>query len=67
LTSDPPTEEDIVIEKDGAKILIDNTSLELIHGSSLEFVEELIGSSFQIIGNPNAESSCGCKSSFNVS
>ncbi|KAJ3409642.1 hypothetical protein HDV05_004322 [Chytridiales sp. JEL 0842] len=60
------TEEDVVFEKDGAKVVVDTVSLELINGSTLEFVEELIGSSFQVVGNPNAESSCGCKTSFNV-
>ncbi|KAI9340782.1 iron-sulfur cluster assembly 2-like protein [Zopfochytrium polystomum] len=67
LTSEPPADEDIVFEKDGARVYIDQVSLDLVSGSSLEFVEELIGSSFQIVGNPNAESSCGCKTSFNIS
>lgn len=67
LTSEPPSKDDVVFQKDGAEVYIDDVSLGLISGSSLEYVEELIGSSFQIVGNPNAESSCGCKASFNVS
>ncbi|KAJ3070994.1 [4Fe-4S] proteins maturation [Podochytrium sp. JEL0797] len=55
-----------VFEKDGAKVVVDKISLDLCHGSTLEYVEELIGSSFQVVGNPKAESSCGCKISFNV-
>jgi Fe-S cluster assembly iron-binding protein IscA len=56
-----------VFEKDGARVVVDTVSLDLINGSTVEYVEELIGSSFQVIGNPQAESSCGCKTSFNVS
>ncbi|KAI9352088.1 hypothetical protein BDR26DRAFT_324047 [Obelidium mucronatum] len=66
LTKEVNPEEDVIFEKDGAKVVVDKISLDLCHGSTLEFVEELIGSSFQVVGNPKAESSCGCKISFNV-
>ncbi|KAI8849612.1 hypothetical protein BC829DRAFT_361804, partial [Chytridium lagenaria] len=59
-------EDDIVFEKNGAKVVVDTVSLDLIAGSSLQYVQELIGSSFQVIGNPKAASSCGCKTSFGV-
>ncbi|TPX72122.1 hypothetical protein SpCBS45565_g00673 [Spizellomyces sp. 'palustris'] len=59
-------DDDVVFENDGAKVAVDTISLDLINGSTLDYVEELIGSSFQVVNNPKAESSCGCKTSFNV-
>lgn len=58
-------EDDLVIERDGAAVLVDSTSLELLKGSELDYVEEMVGSSFQV-KNPNATSSCGCGNSFSV-
>ena len=57
--------DDLVIEKGGASVLVDSTSLELLKGSELDYVEEMVGSSFQV-KNPNATSSCGCGNSFSV-
>jgi iron-sulfur cluster insertion protein len=62
---DTPTGDDIVIEQDGARVLIDTVSLEFLGGSVVEFVEGLMGSHFEI-QNPNAKSSCGCGTSFSV-
>lgn len=58
-------DDDLVIKTPKATILIDNTSLDLIKGSKLDYVTELIGSSFQI-SNPQASSSCGCGTSFSL-
>jgi iron-sulfur cluster insertion protein len=58
-------DDDVVIEKDGARVLIDSASLELLRGSEIDCVTEMVGSSFQI-RNPNASSSCGCGNSFSV-
>lgn len=58
-------EDDILIERDGALVLIDQTSLEFLGGSEVDFVEGLMGSHFEI-KNPNAKSSCGCGTSFSV-
>ena len=58
-------DDDLVIERDGAAVLVDATSLELLKGSQLDYVEEMVGSSFQV-KNPNATSSCGCGNSFSV-
>lgn len=55
--------DDIVIERDGAKVIIDPVSLEYLAGSEIDFVDDLIGASFQI-RNPHATSSCGCGTSF---
>ncbi len=54
---------DLVIERDGATVLIDETSLDLLEGCTIDFVDDLVGQSFKII-NPNATSSCGCGTSF---
>lgn len=60
---DQRNDDDLVIERDGASVLVDSTSLELLKGSQLDYVEEMVGSAFQV-KNPNATSSCGCGNSF---
>ncbi len=55
--------DDLTIERDGAKVLIDSVSLEYLRGSEIDFVDDLIGQSFKI-HNPNATASCGCGTSF---
>jgi iron-sulfur cluster insertion protein len=62
---DARSDDDLVIERDGASVLVDSTSLELLKGSQLDYVEEMVGASFQV-NNPNATSSCGCGNSFSV-
>ena len=57
--------EDIIVERDGAVVLIDPVSLPYMGGSEIDFVDDLIGQSFQI-HNPNATASCGCGTSFSV-
>jgi iron-sulfur cluster insertion protein len=57
--------DDRVFERDGATVVIDETSLELLGGAEIDFVEDLVGAAFQI-RNPNAASSCGCGNSFSV-
>lgn len=58
-------DDDLVIEKGAATVLIDEVSLEFLKGAEIDFVEQIIGASFQI-RNPNAKSSCGCGTSFSV-
>lgn len=58
-------EGDLVIERDGATLLIDEMSLAYMAGSEIDFVDNLLGQSFQI-NNPNAVASCGCGTSFAV-
>ena len=60
------TEDDAVFDRDGAKVVVDKGSLELIKGSTIEFEQELIRSSFAVVNNPQSESACGCGSSFAV-
>ena len=57
--------DDVVIERAGARVLIDQVSLEYLAGSEIDFVDDLIGSSFKVI-NPNATASCGCGTSFSI-
>ncbi|MDX2265820.1 MAG: iron-sulfur cluster assembly accessory protein [Hyphomicrobiales bacterium] len=57
--------DDLVLEKGGATVLIDSVSLPLLEGSEIDFVDDLIGASFQV-RNPNATSSCGCGVSFSL-
>jgi iron-sulfur cluster assembly accessory protein len=58
-------EDDLVLERDGAVVLIDSMSLDFLRGAEIDFVDDLIGASFKI-NNPNAQSSCGCGTSFSV-
>ena len=58
-------EDDTVLERNGATVLIDPVSLGFLEGSEIDFVDELIGASFQI-RNPNASASCGCGTSFSL-
>ena len=59
------TDDDLVIEKNDAKVLIDSMSLIYMAGSEIDFVDNLLGQSFQI-ANPNAVASCGCGTSFAI-
>ena len=63
--SDKINDDDILFDYSNAKVLIDKTSIELIQGSKIDYVNELIGSSFKI-SNPQASSSCGCGTSFSI-
>lgn len=58
-------DDDVVIERDGVKVLVDDMSLLYVTGAELDFVEDLVGAAFQV-KNPNAQSSCGCGTSFSV-
>lgn len=57
--------EDIIVERDGARLVVDKTSLELLQGSEVDYSESLMEAGFKV-KNPNAVSSCGCGSSFAV-
>lgn len=57
--------DDIVIEQGGISVIVDETSLSLLSGAQLEWVDKLMGAHFAIT-NPNAASSCGCGSSFSL-
>ena len=63
--ADCSLEEDAVTETDGVTLVVDPVSLELVKGSAVDFVEDLGGAAFRVT-NPNAQSGCGCGSSFSV-
>ena len=65
LVREPPGAEDIVLARDGATVLIDAMSLDYMGGSEIDFVDDLIGQSFQI-KNPHAVAACGCGTRFSV-
>ena len=56
---------DAIAETDGVKLVVDPISLDLVRGSAVDFVEDLGGAAFKVT-NPNAQSGCGCGSSFSV-
>ena len=62
---DAQLDEDTVVEKDGAKVLIDPVSLDFLAGAEIDFTDDLIGQAFKV-NNPNATASCGCGTSFTV-
>ena len=58
-------DDDLVIERGGARVLVDPASLDLLAGAELDYTDELMGSHFAV-RNPNAKSACGCGTSFSV-
>lgn len=62
---DTPTDDDLVLEKNGQKVVVDSVSLPFLANAVIDFTEELIGARF-VIQNPNATSACGCGTSFSM-
>ncbi len=60
-----PQPDDLVIRRDGATVLVDPASLDLLAGAELDYVDELMGSYFSV-RNPQATSGCGCGTSFSI-
>jgi iron-sulfur cluster assembly accessory protein len=65
LVDEKPAADDLVIERLGGKVYIDEMSLVYMGGSQVDFVDNLMGQSFEI-KNPNAVASCGCGTSFSI-
>jgi iron-sulfur cluster assembly accessory protein len=63
--TDAPADDDLVLAKEGATVLIDALSLEFMGGAEIDYADDLIGQSFQI-KNPNVVAACGCGTSFAV-
>jgi iron-sulfur cluster assembly accessory protein len=63
--AEAPEADDAVAETDGVRLVVDPISLDLVRGSAVDFVEDLGGAAFRVT-NPNAQSGCGCGSSFSV-
>jgi iron-sulfur cluster assembly accessory protein len=64
--ADQPEADDRVFERDGSRVVVDAVSLDLLAGAEINYVENLMGSYFEV-RNPNAASSCGCGTSFSIS
>ena len=62
---DDPTDDDLVLEEQGQRVVVDSVSLPFLENATIDFTEELIGARFTI-ANPNASSSCGCGTSFSM-
>jgi iron-sulfur cluster insertion protein len=62
---DDAAADDLVLEKDGQRVLVDSVSLPFLENAVIDYTEELIGARF-VIENPNATSSCGCGTSFSI-
>ena len=58
-------DDDIVVARDGATVLVDSVSLQYLAGSEIDFVDDLIGAAFKV-NNPQAKASCGCGTSFTL-
>lgn len=65
ITLDAPAEDDLVLERQGERVVVDSVSLPFLADAVIDFSEELIGARF-VINNPNATSSCGCGTSFSM-
>ena len=62
---DDPADDDLILEGQGQKVVVDSVSLPFLENAVIDFTEELIGARFTI-ENPNATSSCGCGTSFSM-
>jgi iron-sulfur cluster assembly accessory protein len=63
--ADAVESDDLTVERDGVRLVVDSISLDLVRGAAVDYVENLGGAAFKV-ENPNAASGCGCGSSFSV-
>jgi iron-sulfur cluster assembly accessory protein len=66
LDTKAPAKDDIVVKKDGADVVLDELSMGLMKGSTIDYIDEMSRSTFVIVENPNAGTSCGCNTSFSL-
>lgn len=60
------SKDDCVFEKQGVKIVLDNTSLDYVKGSTVDYEQQLIKAAFKLVGNPKAQDGCSCGASFSI-
>ncbi len=65
LVQETAADDDLVLRRSGATVLIDNMSLQFLEGAKIDYVDDLVGQAFKIT-NPNTVASCGCGNSFDV-
>ncbi|KAJ2787303.1 [4Fe-4S] proteins maturation [Coemansia interrupta] len=64
--TEDPEENDIVLDRKGAKMVIDDCSLPLVRGATIDWQDRLIGQAFLVVANPNSSGGCGCGASFEI-
>ncbi|KAJ1721316.1 [4Fe-4S] proteins maturation [Coemansia erecta] len=64
--TEDPEENDIVLDRKGAKMVIDGCSLPLVRGATIDWQDRLIGQAFLVVANPNSSGGCGCGASFEI-
>ncbi|KAJ2559314.1 [4Fe-4S] proteins maturation [Coemansia sp. RSA 1933] len=64
--TDEPATDDVVVDRDGAMMVIDEISLPLVRGATIDWQDRLIGQAFVVLANPNSSGGCGCGSSFEI-
>ncbi|KAJ2478738.1 [4Fe-4S] proteins maturation [Coemansia sp. RSA 2131] len=64
--TEEPESDDVVIDRNGAKMVIDTVSLPLVRGATIDWQDRLIGQAFLVVANPQSSGGCGCGSSFEI-
>ncbi|KAI9467910.1 [4Fe-4S] proteins maturation [Coemansia sp. RSA 989] len=64
--TDEPEKDDIIVDRNGAKMVIDQFSLPLVRGATIDWQDRLIGQAFLVVANPQSSGGCGCGSSFEI-
>ncbi|KAJ2801824.1 General transcription factor 3C polypeptide 1, partial [Coemansia guatemalensis] len=64
--TEEPEKDDVVIDRNGAKMVIDELSLPLVRGATIDWQDRLIGQAFLVVANPQSSGGCGCGSSFEI-
>ncbi|KAJ2455568.1 [4Fe-4S] proteins maturation [Coemansia sp. RSA 2336] len=64
--TEEPEQDDIIVDRDGAKLVIDQFSLPLVRGATIDWQDRLIGQAFLVVANPQSSGGCGCGSSFEI-
>jgi iron-sulfur cluster assembly accessory protein len=62
----PEDEADMIFERDGVTLVVDELSYDYLRGSTVDYTMELIKRAFTVAANPNAEAGCGCGISFSL-
>ncbi|KAJ2158974.1 [4Fe-4S] proteins maturation [Coemansia sp. RSA 552] len=64
--TEEPADDDVVVDRNGAKMVVDKVSLPLVRGAVIDWQDRLIGQAFLVVANPQSSGGCGCGSSFEI-